>query len=154
MEETFICHVKGFGKDQNGMEKVLWLTKSQVDKVVSMRNDLEKASKLVGVGSLIFSPKDIAYIEKCKREWADAPKYFKERRIEEINRLKDNITITLPEGKTDEQYAKPIAAGPNILLEESADRMADYRLRREDFINRHLDEIRGDGGESTGEEAQ
>ncbi len=83
MEEVYICHIKGFGKDTNGVEKVLWLTQSQVSKIVQLRNDPDKMSKMVVVGSIIFSPKDVGFIEKCVKSQNDAPKYFRERKAQE-----------------------------------------------------------------------
>ena len=153
MEEVYICHIKGLGHDSYGLEKVLWLTRSQVDKIVALRNDVEKSSKLVGVGSLIFSPKDVAYIEKCRKEPIDAPKYFRERVREEQKMMGDTLTIKLEEGKKIDE-CEFRTAGPKLLIEESTDTMADYRYRRQHFIDRHINESRGYDSESASECAE
>ena len=134
MVKAFICHVRGFGKDRNGMENVIWLTSSQAKKLIALRNNPESSSKFVEVGDCVFSPKDVLFIEKKNRDWYDAPRYFKERIKEEVKQLE------MLERRKDGPIG--IESEKGVFVEESSNSMADFRCRREDFIRGHLNDGR------------
>lgn len=134
--DAFICHVRGFGRDQNGLDNVLWLTESQARKLIALRNDPDNSSKLVEAGSYIFSPKDVLFIQKQTRDWYDAPRYFKNRLKEEAKKME------LLERTNNEPIR--IESKEGVFIEESSNSMADFRHRREDFIRGHLNDGRGE----------
>lgn len=86
-----IAKIKGLGKDEYGYDKVIYLTKSQVEVLGKMRNDPEQRYRFVRVGSLMFSPMDIMFIEEVERGLYELPKYTMERlekeKDEEIRRI-------------------------------------------------------------------
>lgn len=82
-----IVHLKRFTKDANGLENVIYATDSQVAVLVGMRNDPEKRNNFVKIGSIIFSPADVAFIETKTRETYELPKYFLERHDKESSSL-------------------------------------------------------------------
>ncbi len=67
--------------------KVIYATESQVAIINGMRNDPEKRDNFVKVGSITFSPKDVAYIEAQTRSSYDMPKYFLTRYNKETSNL-------------------------------------------------------------------
>lgn len=85
--EAYAVHIKGLGKDENGFQKVIWLTESQADVVTEMRNDVEKRHRMVEVGNYRFSPIDVMFMEKQKRDHYDLPKYFLDRKRKEQDNL-------------------------------------------------------------------
>lgn len=74
-----VARIKGWGKDKNGLDKVLYLTDKQVDIIGKMRNDPEKRHCFVKVGGLMFSPIDVMYIEEKDKEMYDLPRYVLDR---------------------------------------------------------------------------
>ena len=74
-----VARIKGWGKDENGLDKVIYLTEKQVDILGQMRNDSEKRWCFVKVGEMMFSPMDVMYIEEKEKELHDLPRYVKKR---------------------------------------------------------------------------
>lgn len=82
--KAYIVHFKSSRKDPFGFEKVVWLTRSQVDMIIKLRNDKKERDDFIKVGSYIFAPMEISIIEETQREKIDAPKYFRDRYALEI----------------------------------------------------------------------
>lgn len=93
---TYKVHIKGLGKDQNGLENVIYATRSQVLKLAELRADTEKTSQFINIGRYLFAPKDIMFIERTEKESYDLPTYFKVRAAEDK-------ALGLPEGDVDGQ---------------------------------------------------
>ena len=87
-----IARIKGWGPDQNGLNKVIYLTEAQVDTLGQMRNDSDKRYCFVKVGRMMFSPMDVMYIEEVDKEPYELPKYC-------INRIEHEKALELGEGR-------------------------------------------------------
>ena len=81
--ETYVIHIKGLSRDANGLENVVYATESQVEAIANMRDDPQTASTFIEMGSFIFAPKDISFIERKKKDKYDLPAYFKDKVSEE-----------------------------------------------------------------------
>ena len=81
----YAIKLKYLGQDSNGLQKFIWATKGQLDKISRMRNDEELRTKFVRIGNYIFSPMDIAYIEEkdVDNYGGPIPAYAKQRYLEE-----------------------------------------------------------------------
>ena len=88
---TYKIHIRGLGKDQNGIERVVYATRTQVLKLAELRADHEKNIDFVSIGQFMFSPRDILFVERTNKESYELPIYFKEKAAEEK-------ALGLPEG--------------------------------------------------------
>ena len=88
---TYKVHIRGLGKDQNGLENVVYVTQSQVLKLAQLRSDHENNGDFVCIGPYMFAPKDILFIEKADKDSYSLPTYFKEKAAEDK-------ALGLPEG--------------------------------------------------------
>lgn len=86
-----VARIKGWGKDENGMDKVIYLTEKQVEVLGQMRNDVEKRYCFVKVGKMMFSPMDIMFIEEKEKELYELPHYVTERIDKEQQEVLDFI---------------------------------------------------------------
>ena len=87
MAEVYYVHIKGLGKDINGLQKVVWATRSQADKLAALREDINRRNRFVEIGEFMFAPSDILFIERAERELYDAPSYFRKRANREMQEL-------------------------------------------------------------------
>lgn len=82
-----VIHLKNFSRDVNGLENVIYATDSQIAALVKMRNDPEKRYNFVKVGSILFSPMDVARIDTQIKARYEYPQYFLDRHRKESTGL-------------------------------------------------------------------
>ena len=97
----YAISLRGMTSDANGIPNYVWATKSQVDKIVIMRNDPARRSNFVRIGKTTFSPMDIVQIEEKNTEFygGPIPGYARKRYIEDEKNNKSNLlqdkTVTI-----------------------------------------------------------
>lgn len=76
---------KYMSMDANGIPDYVWATKSQVKKIIQMRNNPDKRSNFIRIGKWTFSPMDIVKIEEKNTEHygGPIPSYARKRYIED-----------------------------------------------------------------------
>ena len=81
----YAISLKGMSRDANGIPNYVWATKSQVDKIVIMRNNPETRANFICIGKTIFSPSDISMIEEKNTEHygGTIPGYARNRYLED-----------------------------------------------------------------------
>ncbi len=79
MMEVNLIILKNTSRDNNGLPNYLFVTDRQVDYICKLRNDKDKRQNFIKLGNYIFSPIDIAYIEKKKDYGGAVPKYYIEQ---------------------------------------------------------------------------
>lgn len=82
---VYAVKLKNMGLDENGFTKYIWIIESQKKILESMRNNPEQRYNFVEIDDIVFSPMDIAYIEKKEMKDYELPKYVKERYLKDNN---------------------------------------------------------------------
>lgn len=81
----YAISLRGMTKDANGIPNYVWATRSQVDKIVVMRNNPGECRNFICIGKTIFSPADILMIEEKNTEHygGSIPGYARDRYLED-----------------------------------------------------------------------
>lgn len=90
--------LKNMNKDENGLIQYVWATKSQLDKIIELRNNSDLKYNFIKIGDFIFSAMDISHIEEKNTKYFGGyiPKYVKDRYLldqNQNNNIEDNKNI-------------------------------------------------------------
>lgn len=85
-----VAPIKSLGKDENGIERMLWATESQYKEIIKRMNDPELRNSAVTIGPCSIPISRIDHIECKTKERYDLPSYFLERHDNDNRGLKTN----------------------------------------------------------------
>lgn len=78
--EVVALTIKGLGKDNNGLQKYIWVTKSQLERLLESQYDAEERYFVFNIGGVGVRPCDIITFKTVKlkeaREWPSFRKYI------------------------------------------------------------------------------
>lgn len=86
MTKVYAVTIKGYGKDEFGLQQYEWATEKQVRRILNSQNDSEHRDDFFQLGERVFRCKDIVQIKEMQLEYATGIPSFRGYVLEQIDR--------------------------------------------------------------------